>query len=628
MTDTTFIEDDTRDNAADEVIQACLSLKKPQSFFLYAGAGSGKTRSLKDALHFVLKRYGDTFRRQGRKVGVITYTNAACNEILRRVKHDPIFDVATIHSFAWTLLEGRTRDISQWLAEKLPQDIEDSVGMLGRARTKKSRNTLQHKITSLEKRLKALESIIQFTYNPNGDNFGRDSLSHNEVIAMSSDFLTREPTLQKIVLSRYPFLLIDESQDTLQQFMEALLKFEKAHEGQIVIGLFGDTMQRIYGHGKSDLTESIPACWKKPEKCMNHRSRERIIRLANVIREDADGWSQRARADKSGGNVAAYIVPVTTDEKSGLEDRICRDLAERTGDPDWTDVKKVKMLMVEHHMAAERLGFKTLFSAIDPVSTLKTGFRDGSLAELRFFTEQISPLVNAYQEGSRYAVMAILRSQSPLLSKTRLQLKNEAIETSMKIVQRAVSALMAHFKDSNDPRCIDILSTVKASGLLTIPEDLLMALDLRDDASTESFDDIKDVEVAAWQKLLDVRFSEIPLYKDYVNDHSRFGTHQGVKGLEFRRVMVITDDASMRFKGSVSYGKLFGDKPPSKTDIANESAGKETMKDRTRRLLYVTCTRAKESLALVIYSDKPNLIKKTLLSREWFMEDEINTSVH
>ena len=274
--------------------KTCLSLKKPQSFFLYAGAGSGKTRSLKDALHFVLEKYGDALRRQGRKVAVITYTNAACDEILRRVKHDPIFDVATIHSFAWTLIEGRTQDISQWLAEKTTSKIsKTALGSLAAPEPKNPEIPTSTKSLSLGKRLKGLESIIQFTYNPNGDNFGKDSLSHNEVIAISSDFLTRKPTLQRIVLSRYPFLLIDESQDTLNQFMEAILEFEKAHKGQIVIGLFGDTMQRIYGHGKSDLAESIPEYWKKPEKCMNHRSRERIIRLANAIREDADGWSQR-----------------------------------------------------------------------------------------------------------------------------------------------------------------------------------------------------------------------------------------------------------------------------------------------------------------------------------------------
>ena len=623
----TTVEDDTRDNAADQIIQGCLSLTSPQSFFLYAGAGSGKTRSLKNALEFLLDKYGDTLRRLSRRVAVITYTNAACDEILRRVKRDPIFHVSTIHSFAWTLIEGRTQDISQWLYKKLSIDIEKNKDKLSQAKTSKSKNTYQQKITSLKERRKKLENITLFTYNPNGDNFGRDALSHGEVITMSSDFLTNKPTLQKIVLGRYPFLLIDESQDTLNDFMQALLKFEKRYKYQIALGLFGDTMQRIYPHGKKDLAHSIPDHWKRPIKQMNHRSQERIIQLANCIRKDVDDWSQLHRVDKAGGHVAAFVLPTNINDQSAIESKICENLSERTGDSAWCDPANVKTLVIEHHMAADRLGFMNIFSAIDPVKTLRTGFRDGSLAPLRLFTGRILPLVEASQKDDRYAVMSILRTHSPLLSKARLQLAGDATEAPMKIVRSAVFDIMAHFENDNNPSCGEVLRTVRDSGLFAIPEDLLTALALRKNKPSEKFDDIRVDVIEAWQKLLDVRFSEIPLYKEYVEDRSPFGTHQGVKGLEFPRVMVIADDTNQRFKGMISYDKLLNAKPPSETDEANASAGKETVHDRTRRLLYVTCTRAENALALVIYSDKPDPIKKTLMEKEWFMENEIFTNI-
>ena len=621
------VDDDTRDNVADQIIQECLSLNTPQSFFLYAGAGSGKTRSLKNALDFVLEEYGDRLRRHCRQVAVITYTNAACDEILRRVKNDPIFHVSTIHSFAWNLLEGRTQDTRRWLNEKLLNDIEKNVDKLSRARTENSQNTYRLKITSLEERRKKLENITLFTYNPNGDNYGRDALSHTEVIAMSSDFLINKPTLQKIILSRYPFFLIDESQDTLNHFMQALLEFEEKYKGQIVLGLFGDTMQRIYAHGKKDLADSIPGHWKKPQKQMNHRSQKRIIQLANRIREDVDRWSQLYRADKTGGHVAAYIVPANINDQSAVEDRIRKDLTDRARDSAWFNPIAVKTLVLEHHMAAKRLGFMNLFSGIDPVQTLRIGFRDGSLAPLRLFTERILPLVEANQKDDRYAVMSILRTYSPLLSKARLRSVGNTMEASMKIVRSAVFDLLAHFKDGNTPKCGEVLRSVKDSGLFAIPEDLVVALAHRNKKSWEDFDDISVDAIEAWQKFLAVRFSEIPLYKEYVEDRSPFGTHQGVKGLEFSHVMVIADDANQRFKGSVDYEKLFNGKPPSKTDRDNEAAGRETVYDRTRRLLYVTCTRAEEGLALVIYSDKPDVIKKTLLDKNWFMENEIVTNI-
>ena len=114
-------------------------------------------------------------------------------------------------------------------------------------------------------------------------------------------------------------------------------------------------------------------------------------------------------------------------------------------------------------------------------------------------------------------------------------------------------------------------------------------------------------------------FYEVERYALYVSDNTRFATHQGVKGLEFPRVMVILDDAQA--KGFLfSYEKLFGVKAQSDTDIKNERDGKDT---GTARLFYVACTRAENSLAVVAYTENEELVKATALSNGWFLENEI-----
>jgi len=124
------------------------------------------------------------------------------------------------------------------------------------------------------------------------------------------------------------------------------------------------------------------------------------------------------------------------------------------------------------------------------------------------------------------------------------------------------------------------------------------------------------------KKALSVPFDEMERYATYVSDSSRFATHQGVKGLEFPRVMVILDDTESR--GFLfSYEKLFGAKKQTATDLKNEKEGKDTSNRRTARLFYVACTRAMESLAVVAYSDNPELVKNTALNNGWFSEDEI-----
>ena len=80
-----IVPDNAADAHVDEEIHACLDLIKPRSFFLYAGAGSGKTRSLVNALRNVLLDSRKQLLLAGRGIAVITYTNNACDEIKRQI---------------------------------------------------------------------------------------------------------------------------------------------------------------------------------------------------------------------------------------------------------------------------------------------------------------------------------------------------------------------------------------------------------------------------------------------------------------------------------------------------------------------------------------------------------------
>jgi len=124
--------DDHVDDPVDLEINACLDLDKPISFFLFAGAGSGKTRSLVRALQHMRERYGDRMRLRAQQIAVITYTNAACDEINRRLRFDPLFKIETIHSFVWDLIRGFNDDIRVWLSANLIDEI-------GRSRRPKQR---------------------------------------------------------------------------------------------------------------------------------------------------------------------------------------------------------------------------------------------------------------------------------------------------------------------------------------------------------------------------------------------------------------------------------------------------------------------------------------------------------
>ena len=129
-------------------------------------------------------------------------------------------------------------------------------------------------------------------------------------------------------------------------------------------------------------------------------------------------------------------------------------------------------------------------------------------------------------------------------------------------------------------------------------------------------------ETAAWRMALEASVDQIDRYDRYVRGESQFDTHQGVKGLEFPRVMVIiSDDEARGFL--FNYDKLFGAKAKSKTDLDNEASGKETTIDRTRRLFYVTCSRAEKSLAIVYYAADPAASRDAMIKQGWFEPSEI-----
>lgn len=625
------IDDDHIDDHVDVEISNCLNLDAPKSFFLFAGAGSGKTRSLVKTLNIFREKNGRHLRLHGQHVAVITYTNAACDEIKSRLDYDPLFAVSTIHSFVWDIINSFQKDIRTWLSQNLSAQVEELQleQKNGRAGTKAAMDR-EKSIESKKKRIQNIGKVKRFTYNPNSDNRDRDSLNHTEVINIGAYFLTEKFLMQMILVKRFPILLIDESQDTNKELMNAFLDVQGKHAG-FSIGLFGDTMQRIYTDGKLDLGINLPKDWVKPEKIMNHRCPPRIIKLINKIRSFVDAHEQKPRTDKQEGIVRLFIFPSAID-KTTAENKAAERMATITNDVLWFGAKSdYKSLILEHHMAARRMGFLDIFEPLYQVDTLRTGLLAGSLPELKLFTQIILPITRAKESGDQFAIARIVRIFSPLISKKNIYTSGDNQLKEIQKARDAVNKLFSLWEDEKDPSCISILSCIEETKLFDIPDSLypIIHRDIEAYKVAESTDDEKqsdkkseEKELDAWGKCLNTPFSQIDLYDSYVNGSAKFGTHQGVKGLEFPRVMVILSDEEAR--GFLfSYEKLFGVKEKTATDLKNEQEGKDTSIDRTRRLFYVTCSRAEESLAIIAYSSNPEMVKKHVLTDGWFEENEI-----
>ena len=601
------------DNNIDLQLKECVSNEKRKSFFLFAGAGSGKTYSLVKLLENIQNVWGNKLMREHRQVAVITYTNAATDEIMRRIDYNPLFHVSTIHSFVWYSIKTYQKDIKARYLKRLQANIYELQAKIDATKNKETKTykANQEKINHLIERKEAKEKIDKFLYNPNGDNLKANSLNHSDVIEIGTQMLQENLLLQQIITQQYPFMLIDESQDTRSGLVDAFFTIQKNFPNDFTLGLIGDVKQRIYMDGKADIKNLIPADWEKPEKVMNYRCSKRIIQLANKISSVLDGSEQQARDDAPEGYVHLFLVNShNVLDKNAKELDVRAKMSAITGDEQWNS--DVKVLTLEHSMAAVRLDFKDFYELFARLPKYQMSFLQGDMAEMSFFANMVFPLMTMLKENDGIGVLNLLKKKSPLLEAVPDRDYPEMLAKIRNVLDELRSSNLEEMKVS------EIIEFVQRNMLFAIPDHLTLALN-----SKEEEVDKDDKESLAWVRALQLPLRQFKAYDDYVHERTPYATHQGVKGLEFPRVLVLIDEEAA--KGNMfSYEKLFNVTPLSQTDIKNKEMGKENSIDRTSRLFYVTCTRAKESLAILMYTSNTERAKQTAIHNGWFGKNEID----
>lgn len=553
---------------------------------------------------------------QGKNVAVITFTNAATDEIINRLDYSPIFHISTIHSFVWEVIKYYQSDIKRLYCSYIEEDLKALEKKIAETKNKTTKTYLSNieKFEYQKERLVKAQTIEKFVYNPNGSNPEYNALKHAEVIRISARMIIESRMLQRIIAQRYPILLIDESQDTKKELVDVFFEIQKNFADIFTLGLLGDQKQRIYADGKENIEDSIPADWEKPVKRMNYRCAKRIIQLANDIGKDIDiNAEQRPREDANDGFVRLFIIQQRDGlNKDEIEQNVMRIMSEQTQDEKWAAIDAdVKVLTLEHMMAARRLGFSSFFAPLYKVSKYQMTFLQGTVSEIEFFTKEVLPIAESIKEDGRIA-LEILKKHSPLLSG---QDTKNPYELYLKCREEAIK--VANLVNENETIRVVVDEIIK-SQLLIVPDVVKQAYML----NPSDIEDTVEEDIRAWVEVMDLPINMVRSYDDYVNHRSQFGTHQGVKGLEFDRVMVIIDDSEIR--GFLfSYDKLFGVKDLSDADLKNKENGKETSIERTQRLFYVTCTRAKNSLAVVMYTNNSEGVKTETIKKGWFEESEI-----
>lgn len=636
-----------RDKHVVEEICGFLTAETPSNFFLFAGAGSGKTRTLVEVLrrltgvepHEKGTLLARRLRSRGQSIRIVTYTKNAVAVVKGRLGNNDLTSVSTIHAFCWDLIAGFDDDIRDAriaLNSAALAEAQAEAASRKRGPTEKDRE----KIAAIEAEANEIRSTKAFLYHPDRNTYGAGAMHHAQVIAVTGWMLKARPTLQKILMDRHPIILIDESQDTMKQVLDALIEISGFAPSRLTLGLLGDHRQRIYAHGHDDLPKHIPDAWKRPALQMNHRSQERIVSLVNHIWEtdmqgrtqSKTGGRQFSRTEKNGGSVRLFIgdSALGSEEKIRKEVLCAEAMAEATQLEAWRQAtKRYKVLTLEHKLAARRGDFLSVYEAmalLDPDAAGPQGNGENNgpavVQPLLGPISELAACVLADGTLDEFSAMEVLRRQDCL---AQLSVDSASRQARLAQIHQAVTDFAAA---SAKPKATvrDILDPILRGRLFDMPERLVQAFEdpspPPEEPKVKSKEPKDDRRRRGWHALFGSPWKELGLYRDYLKGQANLATHQVVKGSEFEHVMVVMDDADAG--GFLfSYDKLFGAAKLSDTDLENASENKETTIDRTLRLLYVTCSRARESLVLVLWAKNPSAALARAQAGPWFEKQEV-----
>lgn len=373
---------------------------------------------------------------------------------------------------------------------------------------------------------------------------------------------------------------------------------------------------------------------------MNHRSRRRIVELINRAWEaklegrtqPANGVVQQPRTEKDMGKVRIFVgnTAISEDDKAKLEGWCAREMEIATQAEEWGN-GTYQMLALEHKLVATRGSFLEVYKAmelLDPNAAAPVGSGENKgPSAARLILEELASLahcVRADASMNESAATDLLRRCGSL---DRLPAEVAARDTRTQEMQEQISEFA---KRVNKPSSTveEVLAPILAAGVFEVDSRLADAFNDKSPPPPPSQPRVekepREVRFRrGWCALFAAPWGELELYRRYLAGESVLATHRIVKGSEFHHVMVVMDDKQAGTR-QISYDKLFGAKSLSDTDRKHAGNGKETTIDRSLRLLYVTCSRAKESLALVLWSEAPEEALKSIRTSGWFEAHEVH----
>ena len=313
-----------------------------------AGAGSGKTRVLTTRIAWLVDEMGV----DPGSILSLTFTNKAAGEMRERVRarlgRDPRgMWAGTFHAIGARMLR---RDATRlgWTPNFLVYDADDADGLIKRIIRddlsldikKWSPRAVRSEISSAKNELRGPQAYAETAADPFqrvvAEVFGRyqtalknaNAFDFDDLLVKPVELLRTQPEVRERYRQRFPFVLVDEYQDTNHAqyvLLQELVK-ENGTENLFVVG---DDDQSIYGWRGADVRNILDFEKDFPEARVvrleqNYRSTQNILAAANtVIAENLRRKGKTLRTENAEGELLTLVEAADeSDESEWVADEV------------------------------------------------------------------------------------------------------------------------------------------------------------------------------------------------------------------------------------------------------------------------------------------------------------------
>ena len=596
---------------------------------VYAGPGAGKTYFLVENVKNIITTNESVAKSKARKVLCITYTNAAVDEIKRRLeRYVDYVEAYTIHGF---IIEHIIKPFQDDLINIMKSDFNISVSKKGMISSQIEGLGILHGIDK--------EEIYSFIKSTNPEQFDSDvfnyskkimgevevdndlflkskkseeiihkikasgrikedhiiplkqyiwsvvrKLTHNEILYFGYRILENNPTALYALRVKFPFVFVDEFQDT-NPLQTLLVKLIGQKSTRIIV--VGDIAQSIYSFQGAKPSDFNDFCIDTESDALysingNRRSTENVVNFCNFLRQSDTNITQNSikiydnnEIEKATEDKKIHFIIGESSENKRIIGEVIKD-----GGVVLTRAWAAAFDYIQNIDEAQAGLLKSIYNSYinTPIQLREEIVEHNNVKWVRAF-RFIFNLWESFENGSLIDMISALR----------IYLDIDVKNITPKFIFRFNNMLKTVFKDVTDDSitCQVIqmfnnqISSDEYVDLKELFKEGITEISVFDEQDREDL--IQNVAALRWD-------TSYKLFTEVFSENSKYMTAHQAKGLEWDKVIVSLTPTR---RDGINISDVF-----SNPQLIAESSSNEFV-----RMYYVACSRAREDLYIHLPSE-------------------------